>query len=164
LSVADPNFGWNWTIQDPHLQDNTLITNQPSRPYKLYVTLRGKWRLDGVYDYAMATVQSDQTVMEFTSQDGKTVEVKLIKTGISLASLDFDGDGLVGSTDFLLLVSRFGLSEGDRDFEAKYDIDGNGTVGFSDFVLFAEGFGKSVSGKPVALRNGDRQGMAKLGS
>ena len=164
LSVADPNFGWNWTIQDPHRQDNTLITNQPSKPYKLYMTLRGKWRLDGVYDYAMAIVQSDQTVMEFTSQDGKTVEVRLIKTGISLASLDFDGDGLVGSSDFLLLVSRFGLSEGDRDFEAKYDIDGNGTVGFSDFVLFAEGFGKPVSGKPVALRNGDRQGVTKLGS
>ena len=81
LSVADPNFGWNWTIQDPHRQDNTLITNQPSRPRAMNVTLRGKWRLDGVYDYAMATVQSDQTVIEFTSQDGKTIEVKLIGIG-----------------------------------------------------------------------------------
>ena len=164
LSMADPNFGWNWIVQDPHRQDDTLIPNQLSRPYKVNMMLRGKWRLDGLYDYAEATVQFDQTVVEFTYQDGKTVEVRLIKTGISLASLDFDGDGMVGSTDFLLLVSHFGLSEGDRNFEAKYDIDGNGTVGFSDFVLFAEGFGKSVNGKPVALRSGGRQGVAKSGS
>ena len=81
LSVADPNFGWNWTIQDPHRQNRELITNQPSRPRAMNVTLRGKWRLDGVYDYAMAMVQSDQTVMEFTCQDGKTIEVKLIRIG-----------------------------------------------------------------------------------
>ena len=154
LSVADPDFGWSWQIQDPHRQDGTLIVNQPSKPRKVEVTMRGKWRLDGVYELASATVQSDQTVVAFTCQDGKTVEVKLIGTGASLASLDFDGDNVIGSTDFLLFVSHFGLSEGDTGFEAKYDLDGNGMVGFNDFVIFAEGFGKSVSGKPVALRNG----------
>ena len=154
LSVADPDFGWSWQIQDPHRQDNTLITNQPSMPRTVTVRVRGKWRLDGVYDLAVATIKSDpidKTVIKFTCQDGKSVEVKLIRTGINLASLDFDGDNVVGSTDFLLFVSHFGLSEGDIGFEAKYDIDGNGTVGFSDFVLFTEGFGKQVSGKPVAL-------------
>ena len=160
LSVADPDFGWSWTIQNPHQLDNTLIVNQPSVPRTVNVTLRGKWRLDGMYDLANATVQSDQTVVAFTCQDGKSVEVKLIGTGASLASLDFDEDNVVGSTDFLLFVSHFGLSEGDAGFEAKYDLDGNGTVGFNDFVIFAEGFGKPVSGKPVALRNG----VERLGS
>ena len=162
LSVADPDFGWSWTIQDPHRQDGTLIVNQSSMPRTVDVTLRGKWRLDdGMYDLAIATVQSDQTVVAFTCQDGKSVEVKLIGTGASLASLDFDGDNMVGSTDFLLFVSHFGLSEGDTGFDTKYDLDGNGTVGFNDFLIFSEGFGRSVSGKPVAFRNG---GGERLGS
>ena len=103
----------------------------------------------------------DQTVVAFTCQDGESVEVKLISgTGVSVANLDFDGDGAIGFTDFLLFTGKFGLSEGDAGFEAKYDLDGNGMVGFSDFLIFAQGFGKSVSGKPVALRNG----VERLGS
>ena len=81
VSVSDPDFGWNWTIQRRHRQDGTLITNQPSRSRTVNVTIRGKWRLNGVYDDAMATVQSDQMVVDFTCQDGKAVEVKLIRTG-----------------------------------------------------------------------------------
>ena len=162
LSVADPDFGWSWQIQDPHRQDGSLIVNQPSMPRTVNVTVQRQWRLDGTYDLASTTVQSDQTVVAFTCQDGKTVEVKLIRTGISVADLDFDGNQVVDVTDFLLFISKFDLSEGDIDFEAKYDLDGNGTVGFSDFLIFAEGFGKPVSGKPVALRNGS--GGERLGS
>ncbi len=80
LSVSDPDFGWNWVIQDPHRQNRNLVVNQASVPRKVKVTLRGKWRLDGVYDLVKATVQSDRTVVEFTCQDGKAVEMKLIKT------------------------------------------------------------------------------------
>ena len=162
LSVADPDFGWSWQIQDPHRQDGTLIVNQASMPRTVNVTLHGKWRLDGVYELASAMVQSDQTVVAFTCQDGKTVEVKLIGTGASLTSLDFDGDKMIGSTDFLLFVSHFGLSEGDAGFDQKYDLDGNGLVGFNDFVIFTEGFGQSVGGKPVAFRKVG--GGARLGS
>lgn len=79
LSVADPDFGWNWTIQNPHRQNRELITNQPSMYRTVNVTLRGKWRLDSVYDLARAEIRSDQTVVEFTCQDGKAVEVKLIR-------------------------------------------------------------------------------------
>ncbi len=78
LSVADPDFGWNRTIQNPHRQNRELITNQPSMSRTVNVTLHGKWRLDGVYDLVRTAIQSDQTVVEFTCQDGKTVEVKLI--------------------------------------------------------------------------------------
>ncbi len=78
LSVADPDFGWNRTIQNPHRQNRELITNQPSMSRTVNVTLRGKWRLDSVYDLARAEIRSDQTVVEFTCQDGKAVEVKLI--------------------------------------------------------------------------------------
>ena len=161
LSVADPDFGWSWTIQRRHRQDGSLIVNQPSMPRKVEVIVRGKWTLDQSYDLAEIVDEGeDQTVVAFICQDGKTVEVKLIRPGISVASLDFDGDGAVGFTDFLLFTGKFGLSEGDAGFEAKYDLDGNGMVGFSDFLIFAQGFGKPVGGKPVALRNG----VERLGS
>ena len=81
LSVADPDYGWSWQIQNPHRQNRELITNQRSRPRRVNVSLRGKWRLDGVYDLAVATVQSDQTLVELMCQDGKAVKVKLIRTG-----------------------------------------------------------------------------------
>ena len=79
VSVADPDFGWNREIQTPHRQDNTLIVNQASMPRKVEVTVRGTWRLDGRYDLAGARVQSDQTVVAFMCQDGKSVEVKLVR-------------------------------------------------------------------------------------
>ncbi|MXZ08381.1 MAG: hypothetical protein F4Y79_02965 [Gemmatimonadetes bacterium] len=79
LSMADPDFGWNWEIQMPHRQDGTLVVNQASEPRKVEVTVRGTWRLDGRYDLANARVQSDQTVVAFTCQDGKSVEVKLVR-------------------------------------------------------------------------------------
>ena len=79
FSVADPDFGWNWEIQTPHRQDGSLIVNQPSMSRKVEVTVRGIWRLDGRYDLADAEVQSDQTVVAFMCQDGKSVEVKLVR-------------------------------------------------------------------------------------
>ena len=155
LSVADPDFGWRWEIQTPHRQDGSLIVNQASEPRKVEVTVRGKWTLDQSYDLAEIVDEGeDQTVVAFICQDGKSVEVKLVRPGIGVANLDFDGDGAVGFTDFLLFSSNFGLSEGDAGFESRYDLDGNGMVGFSDFLIFVEGFGKPVGGKPVAFRNG----------
>ena len=79
LSVADPDFGWRWEIQTPHRQDGTLVVNQASMPRKVEVTVRGTWRLDGMYDLVDARVQSDQTIVTFTCQDGKSVEVKLVR-------------------------------------------------------------------------------------
>ena len=79
FSVADPDFGWSWEIQTPHRQDGSLVVNQPSMSRKVEVTVRGIWRLDGRYDLADAEVQSDQTVVAFMCQDGKSVEVKLVR-------------------------------------------------------------------------------------
>ena len=79
LSVADPDFGWNWEIQTPHRQDGSLVVNQASMPRKVEVTVRGIWHLDGMYELADAKVQSDQTVVAFACQDGKSVEVKLVR-------------------------------------------------------------------------------------
>lgn len=56
---------------------------------------------------------------------------------------DFDGDAVVGFTDFLLFVDQFGLSSDDPGFDARFDLFEDGTVGFADFLRFARAFGSS---------------------
>ncbi|MCY3765883.1 MAG: choice-of-anchor D domain-containing protein, partial [Gemmatimonadetes bacterium] len=72
-------------------------------------------------------VFADPVVLRFSKHGGLTV--------------DFDGDGTVGFSDFLQFAGVFGTSRGDRGYDARYDLDGNGSVGFSDFVIFAGAFG-----------------------
>ena len=101
------------------------------------------------------TTASDVTDVEFSigirsiSVDGAAL------TGVSLpaalmfnaannASPDFDGDGTVGVSDFLLFVDHFGTSSGDAGYDAKYDLDGNGAIGIPDFLAFVNSFGSQV--------------------
>ena len=58
---------------------------------------------------------------------------------------DFDGDGTVGFSDFVQFAGKFGLSQGDAGYDARFDLDGNGAIGFSDFLIFAGAFGKNPS-------------------
>ena len=69
--------------------------------------------------------------------------VKFTATG--RAHADFDGDGTVGFSDFVRFAAQFGLSEGDREYDARFDLDGNGAIGFSDFLIFAGAFGNSTA-------------------
>ncbi|MCY3871880.1 MAG: hypothetical protein OXG87_20210 [Gemmatimonadetes bacterium] len=66
--------------------------------------------------------------------------------GIPLISADFDGDGQVGTSDFLLFVEVFGTQSGQENFDPKYDLDNNGTIDISDFLIFVDSFGKTVTG------------------
>ncbi|MXZ09560.1 MAG: hypothetical protein F4Y79_08970 [Gemmatimonadetes bacterium] len=58
---------------------------------------------------------------------------------------DFDGDGTVGISDFLLFVDQFGFSQGDVGYDARYDLDGDGVIGIGDFLIFVDAFGKNTS-------------------
>ena len=60
-------------------------------------------------------------------------------------SPDFDGDGQVGFSDFVLFAAVFGSSQGDGAYAAKYDLDGDGAVGFSDFVILTGLFGRPAT-------------------
>ncbi|MYD63382.1 MAG: hypothetical protein F4W91_20290 [Gemmatimonadetes bacterium] len=60
-------------------------------------------------------------------------------------SLDFDGDGSVGMSDFLLFTNHFRQVVGDTGYDAKYDLDGDDAIGMSDFLIFTEHFGSEVS-------------------
>ena len=81
------------------------------------------------------------------SRDGQfeTISLNISVALRSAPSPDFDGDGRVGFTDFVLFASRFGSTRGDGTYEAKYDLDVDHAIGFSDFVIFARDFGKEVS-------------------
>ena len=56
---------------------------------------------------------------------------------------DFDGNGVVDISDFLLFVGKFGSKQGDETYEGLFDLDGNGTVDISDFLIFVNDFGKA---------------------
>ena len=58
---------------------------------------------------------------------------------------DFNGNGVVNISDFLLFVTHFGTSHGDGMYDARYDLDGNSEIGFSDFLIFTNNFGKEGS-------------------
>ena len=49
---------------------------------------------------------------------------------------DFDGDGLIGFSDFFLFSEAFGGAD------PRFDLDGSGTVAFGDFFLFIDNFGR----------------------
>ena len=56
---------------------------------------------------------------------------------------DFDGDGTVGISDFLLFASHFGSAVGQANYDARYDLDGDGQIGIGDFLIFVQDFGQS---------------------
>ena len=59
----------------------------------------------------------------------------------STPTSDFDGNGQVDFADFLAFVAKFGTSQGDANYDAKYDLDGDGAIGFGDFRIFTASFG-----------------------
>ena len=60
-------------------------------------------------------------------------------------SHDFDGDGTVGFSDFLVFAGQYGAQTGDGRYQARYDLDANGVINFSDFLMFASSYGQQVS-------------------
>ena len=59
-------------------------------------------------------------------------------------SIDFDGNGDINFTDFLLFVSAWGSAD------AKFDLDGSGRVDFPDFLDFVAKFQIANPGPPPA--------------
>ncbi len=79
----------------------------------------------------------------------------------SATASDFDGDGVVGFTDFLVFVTAFGKTSDSEGFDTRFDLDGDGAIGFGDFLAFSSNFGKVVGvsgegicGRTPRVRNG----------
>ncbi len=95
----------------------------------------------------------EQTMGSSMDKDATTTLAVTSNTdGDDTASLpDFDGDGTVGLSDFLIFTRVFGSSQGDGKYEARYDLDADGTIGLSDFFIFVQHFGKEVPPSVVAI-------------
>ena len=72
---------------------------------------------------------------------------------VALEAFDFDGDLMIGFSDFLLFAAHFGKNSSDPDFDPRFDIDADGIVGFSDFLAFVSAFGKQIArnSKPAVV-------------
>ena len=83
------------------------------------------------------------TLTIFTADPLTPLTVILVATGIegSDGSADIDGNGSVGFSDFLVLASAFGKSEGQEGYVVAADINGDNTIGFGDFLILAAQFG-----------------------
>ena len=126
----DPDFYKVYFTRDPTAYQSchqTIILPVGSIP--------GTWGLAQmtVYDKAQNILR-----VNFT----ENIRFELIDT--PPVSADFDGDGQVGITDFLLFAEAFGSQSGQESFDAKFDLDGDGQVGIADFLLFVEVFGIQV--------------------
>lgn len=55
---------------------------------------------------------------------------------------DFDGDGLVGTDDLLLLLAAFGREASDTRFDAAQDTNGDGVVNAPDLLGLLANFGR----------------------
>ena len=103
--------------------------------------------------------------MKFTRKSvvGLLVAMGIVFAGIGFvyaqtaADADYDGNGKVDVNDFLLFIAKYGSSQGDGKYEAKYDLDSDGTIGVSDFLAFIKFFGQTARNQePVLKRIGDR--------
>jgi len=56
---------------------------------------------------------------------------------------DFDGNGVVGFSDYFMFARQYGTNN------PIYDADGNGIVGFSDYGKFASYYGQCNDGRKV---------------
>ncbi len=95
---------------------------------------------------------TDIRLSEGSVSRGRQIESRSLSARVALQvrpatpSADFDGDGTVGISDFLLFTAHFGTSRGQTGYDAQYDLDSNGSIGISDFLLFVNEFGGPPSG------------------
>ena len=139
--------------------------------YSLSFSPDGAILASGAWDRTIKLwdVVTGTNIATFTGHRGRVTSVSFSPDGATLASgswddtvklwdmspyitssmlapaSDFDGDGTVGFADFLQFVEKFGLSETDEAYQARFDLNGNGVIGFGDFLIFANNFGKKVS-------------------
>ena len=74
------------------------------------------------------------------------------------SSPDFDGDGVVGKSDLLILISVYGSRDGEANYKAKYDLDGDGVIDRDDLRMLIGSYGQEV---PSSDTGGD-EGMVSI--
>ena len=113
--------------------DTTMFTLAPNSSQTVTITFPSS--MEGTFSGSINILSNDPDRAKHTLTISGVVQPLSLE-----AKSDFDGDGVVSVTDFLLLVEAFGSTN------PKFDIDGDGAVGITDFLLFVESFGKTVDG------------------
>ncbi len=145
LTTPEENFGWimigdesvSRTARQFNSRTNLDVASRPtlSITWDDLISVVGDCNGDGVVDLNDLSCACSGGLDE-------------VLTVLDLQTGDFDGDGLVGFTDFLQLSSQFD-QPGDY---SQGDINCDGHVGFEDFLGFSANFGK------MSPRGGDTFG------
>jgi YVTN family beta-propeller protein len=64
--------------------------------------------------------------------------------------VDFDEDGVVGFSDFLLFVRSYSAATGDDRFDSRMDLNADGAIDFADFLSFGSAYNGQFEPDPVA--------------
>ena len=83
-----------------------------------------------------------------SSSDTLTTTSRISFNVPTTSTPDFDGDGMVGFSDFLAFAGRYGARRGDSRYQAKYDLNSDGAIDFQDFLSFAGSYGSPVPPPP----------------
>jgi len=86
-----------------------------------------------VYDYLVKAVDGDQIT--------ETTAVKAMAS----KGADFDGSGVVGLGDLVLLGNKWNITSTNAAYMINYDLNKNGTIGLDDLVLLGNAWNTSVA-------------------
>lgn len=69
---------------------------------------------------------------------------------------DFNHDGKIDFTDFVMFARHYGASYGEENYSVTYDLNHDGEIDFHDFTTFAAEFGTLThSDKPAGVPGND---------
>ena len=82
--------------------------------------------------------------------------------GLDVHRADFDGDGTVALSDFLLFANNFASQQDDDSFDGRFDLDDDGSVALGDFLKFAAQFGKELPPPTPLVNPAERDALVAL--
>ncbi|MDE0554577.1 MAG: DUF5050 domain-containing protein [Candidatus Poribacteria bacterium] len=71
------------------------------------------------------------------------VNVELQSGTATSPTPDFNGDGIVDSTDYALFIFHWGTQAGGPNWDPKFDLNSDGVINSSDYALFVSNWGKT---------------------
>jgi hypothetical protein len=98
-----------------------------------------------IYNYYVRAVDG------YVLDNPTTMDITGTKAALaSLGGSDYNSDGIVGYTDFILFASAFGSTSASAGFVSNFDLNGDGVVNNADFILFAVAFNQTPGSAKIA--------------